>query len=138
MKVSKILKWVLLGIGLLLWVVFLILPHKYADDPVVNPYVMWVYVLAVVAVLLVIIFLLINVFKSKKSLFRFLGLILGTVVLLAICWLLASDVLAPTSVEHTHGVAKFTDATIILTYILIGATLLSLLVTAVISAIKNR
>ena len=60
MKLAKYLQWVLLGISAILLVVFFLLPHNTASDPMVDAYIFWAYVLVAVALVLVLAFLLIR------------------------------------------------------------------------------
>ena len=138
MKLAKYLKWILLGISAILLVVFFLLPHNTASDPMVDTYIIWAYVLVAIALILVLAFLLIDVSKTKKSLFTFLALIVGAIVLVAACWLLAPGGEVATNAEYTPKISKFSDAALYVTYAMVAVSILAILWSAISSAIKNR
>ena len=138
MKLAKYLKWILLGISAILLVVFFVMPHDNASDSIVDVFIYWTYVLVAISIVLVLVFLLADVSKSKKSLFTFLALIIGAVALVAVCWLLAPGGEVHTSVDYTPMASKLTDTALFVTYALVAATILTMVVTGVRNAIKNR
>ena len=138
MKLAKYLKWILLGISAILLVVFFLLPHSTVSDPMVDTYIIWAYILVAIALVLVLAFLLISVSKSKKSLITFLALIVGAVVLVAVCWLLAPGGEVATNADYTPKVSKFSDAALYVTYAMVAASILAIIWSAISNAIKNR
>lgn len=138
MKLAKYLKWILLGISAILLVVFFLLPHNTTSDPMVDTYIIWAYVLVAIALLLVLCFLLLDVSKSKKSLITFLALIVGAVVLVAACWLLAPGGEVATNAPYTPKVSKFSDAALYVTYAMVAASIIAIIWSAISNAIKNR
>ncbi|MBR5704156.1 MAG: hypothetical protein IKX45_07905 [Bacteroidales bacterium] len=138
MKLAKYLKWILLGISAILLVVFFLLPHNTASDPMVDTYIIWAYVLVAIALILVLAFLLIDVSKTKKSLFTFLALIVGAIVLVAACWLLAPGGEVATNAEYTPKISKFSDAALYVTYAMVIASIAAIIWSAISNAIKNR
>ena len=138
MKLAKYLKWILLGISAILLVVFFLLPHNTASDPMVDTYIIWAYILVAIALLLVLAFLLIDVSKTKKSLFTFLALIVGAIVLVAACWLLAPGGEVATNAEYTPKISKFSDAALYVTYAMVIASIAAIIWSAISNAIKNR
>jgi hypothetical protein len=138
MKLAKYLKWILLGISAILLVVFFLLPHNTASDPMVDTYIIWAYVLVAISLVLVLAFLLIDVSKTKKSLFTFLALIVGAVVLVAVCWLLAPGGEVATNATYTPKVSKFSDAALYVTYAMVAASIIAIIWSAISNAIKNR
>lgn len=138
MKLAKYLKWILLGISAILLVVFFLLPHNTASDPMVDTYIIWAYVLVAIALILVLAFLLIDVSKTKKSLFTFLALIVGAILLVAVCWLLAPGGEVATNAAYTPKDSKFSDAALYVTYAMVAASILAILWSAISNAIKNR
>ena len=138
MKLAKYLKWVLLGISAILLVVFFLLPHNTASDPMVDTYIIWAYILVAITLVLVLAFLLIDVSKTKKSLFTFLALIVGAVVLVAVCWLLAPGGEVATNASYTPKVSKFSDAALYVTYAMVAASVIAIVWSAISNAIKNR
>ena len=138
MKLAKYLKWILLGLSAILLVVFFLLPHNTTSDPMVDTYIIWAYVLVAIALVLVLIFLLIDVSKSKKSLITFLALIVGAIVLVAVCWLLAPGGEVATHADYTPKVSKFSDAALFVTYAMVIAAIAAIIWSAISNAIKNR
>ena len=138
MKLAKYLKWVLLGISAILLVVFFLLPHNTTSDPMVDTYIIWAYVLVAISLVLVLAFLLIDVSKTKKSLFTFLALIVGAVVLVAVCCLLAPGGEVATNATYTPKVSKFSDAALYVTYAMVAASIIAIIWSAISNAIKNR
>ena len=138
MKLAKYLKWIRLGISAILLVVFFLLPHNTASDPMVDTYIIWAYILVAITLVLVLAFLLIDVSKTKKSLFTFLALIVGAVVLVAVCWLLAPGGEVATNATYTPKVSKFSDAALYVTYAMVAASVIAILWSAISNAIKNR
>jgi len=138
MKLAKYLKWILLGLSAILLVVFFLLPHSTASDPIIDTYIIWAYVLVGISLLLVLAFLLMDVSKSKKSLVTFLLLIVGACALVAACWLLAPGGEVATNAEYTPKVSKFSDAALYVTYAMVAASIVAIIWSAISNAIKNR
>ena len=138
MKLAKYLKWIRLGISAILLVVFFLLPHNSASDAMVDTYIFWAYILVAISLILVLVFLLIDVSKSKKSLIAFLAIIVGAVALVAICWMLAPGGEVATNAAYTPKVSKFSDAALYVTYVMVAASILAIVASAISNAIKNR
>lgn len=138
MKLAKYLKWIRLGISAILLVVFFLLPHNTASDAMVDTYIIWAYILVAISLVLVLAFLLIDVSKTKKSLITFLALIVGAIALVAICWLLAPGGEVMTNADYTPQVSKFSDAALYVTYVLVAASIIAIVASAINNAIKNR
>ncbi|MBR0533144.1 MAG: hypothetical protein IJK19_00440 [Bacteroidales bacterium] len=130
---ARILELILLGISAVLLVLFFTSPHDTASDPIVNTYLYWTYILFFVALALLVIFQLIQIFSSKRGIINFLLLIVGIAILVGLSFVLAKGGPVNTSVAYTESVSKFSDAALILTYILGGAAIVALLW----SVIKN-
>lgn len=137
-KLPKIIELVLLVLSVVVIVAFFVLPHSVATDPVVELYLYWAYFLVALSLVVLIGFLLANTFSSKKGLLKLLFVLVGVVVLVGVSYLLAKGGEVPTSVAYTEGMSKFCDAAIILNYIMIGASIVALFGTAVLTAIRNR
>lgn len=133
MKLARILELILLGISAVLLVLFFTSPHDTASDPIVNTYLYWTYILFFVALVLLVIFQLIQIFSSKRGIINFVLLLVGIAVLVGLSFVLAKGGPVNTSVAYTESVSKFSDAALILTYILGGAAIVALLW----SVIKN-
>lgn len=138
MKLARILELILLGISAVLLVLFFTSPHETASDPIVNTYLYWTYILFFVALVLLVIFQLIQIFSSKRGIINFVLLLVGIAVLVGLSFVLAKGGPVNTSVAYTESVSKFSDAALILTYILGGAAICALLWSVIRNAITNR
>ena len=138
MKLARILELILLGISAVLLVLFFTSPHDTASDPIVNTYLYWTYILFFVALALLVIFQLIQIFSSKRGIINFVLLLIGIAVLVGLSFVLAKGGPVNTSVAYTESVSKFSDAALILTYILGGAAIVALLWSVIKNAITNR
>jgi len=138
MKLARILELILLGISAVLLVLFFTSPHDTASDPIVNTYLYWTYILFFVALVLLVIFQLAQIFSTKKGIINFVLLIVGIAALVGISFALAKGGEVNTSVAYTPAVSKFSDAALILTYILAGGAILALLWSIIKNAITNR
>ena len=138
MKLARILELILLGISAVLLVLFFTSPHDTASDPIVNTYLYWTYILFFVALVLLVIFQLIQIFSSKRGIINFVLLLVGIAVLDGLSFVLAKGGPVNTSVAYTESVSKFSDAALILTYILGGAAIVALLWSVIKNAITNR
>lgn len=138
MKLARILELILLGISAVLLVLFFTSPHETASDPIVNTYLYWTYILFFVALVLLVIFQLIQIFSSKRGIINFVLLLVGIAVLVGLSFVLAKGGPVNTSVAYTESVSKFSDAALILTYILGGAAICALLWSVIKNAITNR
>jgi len=138
MKLARILELILLGISAVLLVLFFTSPHETASDPIVNTYLYWTYILFFVALVLLVIFQLIQIFSSKRGIINFVLLLVGIAVLVGLSFVLAKGGPVNTSVAYTESVSKFNDAALILTYILGGAAIVALLWSIIRNAITNR
>lgn len=138
MKLARILELILLGISAVLLVLFFTSPHETASDPIVNTYLYWTYILFFVALVLLVIFQLIQIFSSKRGIINFVLLLVGIAVLVGLSFVLAKGGPVNTSVAYTESVSKFSDAALILTYILGGAAIVALLWSIIRNAITNR
>ena len=138
MKLAKYLKWVLLAVSAILLVVFFVMPHSTANEPIVNTYLIWTYILLFASIACVLVFLLIGVCSSAKSLLKFVGLIVAAVAIVAVSYLLAPGGEIATSVDYTATTSKLADTGLFVTYFMLAASIVALFATAIWNAIKNR
>ncbi|MCF0178082.1 MAG: hypothetical protein HUJ90_05600 [Bacteroidales bacterium] len=138
MKLARILKWLLLGISVALLVVFFVSPHDTVADPMVDTFLYWVYALVFAALIVLIAFLLIKTFSSKKGILNFLLLIVGIVVLVGGVYFLAPGGEVATTASYTEGVSKFSDAALYLVYVMVAGTIVALVGSGIVNAVKNR
>lgn len=138
MKLAKILEYVLLALSAILTVVFFVMPHDVASDPIVNIFIYFTYALLAVAAACTLIFWAKNTFSSKKGILNFLLLIVGVAVVVGGSYLLAPGGEVATSAEYTETISKLSDTIIFVVYFLVAGAILALVGTSVFNAIKNR
>lgn len=143
--VNSIIKWFS---RLLLAVSAIIAIYIYSDPNMSNQYmalaegasrtgvmIVWGYILLALACLLAILFPLIEAIQNPKKLLRVLGLLIAMGLLITVAYLFAdSTPLTGTATNpdfSNASIVKWTDAGIIVTYIMLGATLLALLFSSV-------
>ncbi|MCF0172678.1 MAG: hypothetical protein HUJ91_02960 [Bacteroidales bacterium] len=127
-----------MAVSAILLVVFFVMPHSTANEPIVNTYLIWTYILLFASIACVLVFLLIGVCSSAKSLLKFVGLIVAAVAIVAVSYLLAPGGEIATSVDYTATTSKLADTGLFVTYFMLAASIVALFVTAIWNAIKNR
>lgn len=138
MKLAKYLEYILLGLSAILVVLFFVMPHSTTSDSMVDTYLFWTYALLFATIIILLAFLLVKTFSSKKGIKTFLFLLIAIVALLAVSFLLAKGGDVQTSVAYTPQTSKLVDTILNLTYILIGGVIVALVGSGIRNAIKNR
>ena len=135
MKYIKYLSYILLAISA---VVIILLYSSGGSDAMVTLALDWTAVLF--GVCLVAAICLPFFFRKGKGLKSTLIKVGVLVVLCGVSYLLASgaDLQVATNVEPTAGELKFTDAGLIMTIILFGLAVLSIISGVIISTVRNR
>lgn len=138
MKKIKIIEYALLVLSFIVFIVAF-LNIKTVDSPMLNVYLGWTYALIAIAVVAALGFPLVKAFGNKKSLRNLLILIVGAVVLVGGVYLLAPGNIIEVNKTVEAGTFKFSDAALILTYIFLGAAIVSLIWSVVHQAVgKNK
>lgn len=138
-KLPKIIELVLLVLSVVVIVAFFVMPHSVATDPAIEMYLYWAYFLIALSIVTLVGFLLAKTFSSKKGILKLVGLLVGVVALVGVSFVLAKGGMdVPTSAAYTEQTSKFCEATLIMLYIVIGASLVTLVGTSVFNAIRNR
>jgi hypothetical protein len=149
MKYIKYFTWLLAGLS----VIIILLFFRSSDNmtlanagewSILDGYLTWAYILLGIAVIaavgLPLIYMLKNPHMLKKAV-TFVGLL---ALIIVIAYLLASSdplpasALAKTDVRPTPEELKFTDTGLITMYILLGASVLSILAGGILNMIRNR
>ncbi len=132
-KIISILFIVLFAVSVLLGIIFMF----NLDE---NMLLVWSYILAIGAIGAVVVFGLMNMFSSKKSIITSLSVIAGFAVLLGISFAFASDIIpldaAGVPFEITSVVSQWSGATLYLLYVLLGLSFASLIYTEIKGAFK--
>ncbi|MCQ2342949.1 MAG: hypothetical protein MJZ75_05620 [Paludibacteraceae bacterium] len=142
--IPKISLWVLMGLGIICSVMFFFLGGsegqlEVAGDFLEIPYftnlfLTWNYILVALVCLVtlaVVVWEFVKLYKvdSKKAL-RSLFVVVGFVALIVICWMLASPeevkILGYEGTDNVGGMARLSGACLLLTYILVVATVVAL------------
>lgn len=134
-KVTAITLWALMGISVL----FLIL-YSVTKSITEDPFLVWAYILTVGAAALAIIFPMLQMFSNPKGLKSMLIAVVSIAVLLAVSYVLASDeILANVSlegVENPAGLMKYAGTSIIMSYLLLGIAVASVIFSEVSKSFK--
>lgn len=150
-KFTKYIEYVLLAICCVIIVLFYVqsgtgmfklsnLKTILSTTTMTDGLIWWTYALCALAILLVLALSIFAMVENPKSLKK-TGFTLGlAIVLIVASYFLASGapVQANVAKAPTAGALKLTDTILILTYILMGATILVILGGAVVNMIKKR
>ncbi len=139
-KVTKILKWVLLLIGVAI-AVFGIAYGFTTDGGIATDVLLYcAYALVAFAILAVVCLgLYLTIKQNPKGLIKLGIALVAAVVVVGIAYLLAPGTEAVgCSIAVTPGTLKFTDTILNVTYLLCGGAILSIVVGAIISASRNK
>lgn len=136
MKQLNVIKWVLLALS---FVVFVVAASTITgiDSPTLDLYMGWTYALVAATLIATLGFPLVKAIKDKKKLVHLLILIAAVVVILG-----GSYALAPGGeVSFKSGVSlaesKFSDAALYVAYLFVAAAVVSLVWTGVRNSIKK-
>ncbi len=137
-KAFKVVLWALLIVSLILAINFYLRIPKDASSSVLDITLGWAYILFGIGIALAVIFPLAKAFTSKKGI---LSLLIGLVVIVVIvggAYLLAPGTPVETNAVQTPGSLKLTDTALYVTYLLLALTLVTLIGTWIVNAIRNR
>lgn len=150
-KLSKYLQYLLLAVSAVLIVLFFVqnsagtfklenLSSVLNTTTMADGLIWWTYALVFLAIALVVILSIVNIAQNPKSLKRTGFTVLLAVVLCGVSYLLASGspVEVNLEVQPSEATLKYTDAGLILTYILFAGAIIALLYGAVRKMINNR
>lgn len=140
---SKIIKWILLALMVLsLGVVGWVCLYGFETNNAIAVDVLfyWVYVILGVAIFsIILVGGIISVKIDKKFLWKTLGLLAGAVVLVGVVYLVSPGSPALGMLEQPDAATlKLTDTLLNLTYLIIGATVLSMIVGEIIVSVYNK
>ena len=140
---SKIIKWILLAL-IVLSVAVLVVGWLYGfetnDGAAVDVMFYWSYAMLALAVACII-FIggVIGIKNDKKFLWKLLGILTGTVVVVAVVYLISPGAPAVGLLEQPKpSTLKLTDTILNLTYIIGGATILSIIVGEIAAGIISK
>lgn len=140
---SKIIKWILLAL-LVLSVAVFIGAWAYGFDKnnavAVDVMFYWTYAMLGIALLSIIcIGGAIGVKNDKKFLWKVLGVVAGAAIVVLAVYLVSPGSPAVGMLEQpSQSTLKFTDTVLNLTYLVGGATILSIIVGEIVAGIRNK
>ena len=138
--ISKVTLWVLLALGIIVSLMFFLggsngsmeVAGDFLDIPrFTNLYLVWNYILVALVVLVtlaVVIWRFVAIYKvDKKSALTSLGVVCGGILLVVLCWFLGSPaevkIIGYEGTDNVGAWARLSDASLYLTYILVCATI---------------
>lgn len=132
-KIASIIFYILFGISILLGVLFYINGNE-------SPMLVYTYILTGIAMASTLIFTVVSMFQSKKSLISSLTVIGLFGALVLVSYLMSSDAM-PTffgveTFKLTGGTLKMIDTSLFMMYILIAVSFVGLLYTEIRGAFK--
>ncbi|MBI9067642.1 MAG: hypothetical protein JEZ09_10145 [Salinivirgaceae bacterium] len=133
-RIISILFIALFSISVLLGIIFFINKNE-------NPLLIWMYALIIAAIGITLVFMLANVFKTKKSLITSLLIAAGFGVFVLISYVLASSTI-PLQADGipfdniTEVGSRWSGTILYLLYFLLGGSFLTLIFTEIRGAIK--
>ncbi|MDR1582549.1 MAG: hypothetical protein LBS55_04695 [Prevotellaceae bacterium] len=149
-KFVNILLWILalISVGLCLWAFIgcgrlnvTIPEEKAAMQDVINPMLIWSYILVGIAAILTVFLPVPQMIENPKSALGILGWLVAFALVIGVSYLFSSSEPLPFLPGH-HPVSewtiRFTDVNLISTYIMLGATILVMVVTSIASILKMR
>ena len=133
----KILELILFVVSLVLFCVVFVKSPKTVDDPTLNPFLYWIYVLVLLAICVALLFPLVAAFKDKKKLLRLILLIVAVVVIVGGAWMLAPGTQIETNAVTSPGDFKFADMVLFVTYLVVCGAIVTLIWSAIKNALKK-
>ena len=138
MKYLKYIQYLLFAISIVLIVVFYLTQTGSMEDKILDANLVWAYVLVAIAAVLALIFPLSKAFKTKKSFLALLAVVVGVVVLVGGCYLLAPGTPIDVNFEVAERTFKLTDTALFVAYALIAASIIALLWSAIRNSTLKR
>ena len=140
---SKIIKWILLALLVLSVAVFVgawIYGFEKNDGVAVDVLFYWTYAMLILAVVsIVCIGGAIGIKNDKRFLWKVLGVLTGTAVVVVVVYLISPGAPAVGMLEQpSAGTLKLTDTILNLTYLVGAATILSIIVGEIVVGIRNK
>lgn len=139
-RIIKILSYVLLLVGIVLSCLVLFGDVKMGqNEGVVDPLLYWAYVLVGVGLLGAIIGSIVSIIDNPKGLKKSILTLVGVIVVIGIAYLLApgTPAVGLVGIEPTEATLKMTDTLLNLTYILLGAAILSIIAGYIINVVRR-
>jgi len=139
-KVVKIIEWVLIAISIAVIGYGIFAGFEANGAKAIDLMLYWAYALVVIALIVIIILGVgASAARSKKSAISIVGVLVGAAALVAIAYVLApgTEALGLVGEQPSAGTLKLTDTVMNLTYVAVAAAVVSILVSAVVNAIRK-
>jgi len=139
-KVVKIVEWVLIALSVAVIGFGCIAGFTANDAQAIDFMLFWAYALVVIALVAILILGVgANAARSKKSALTLVGVLVGAAALVAIAYVLApgTEAVGLVGEQPSAGTLKITDTVMNLTYIAVAAAVVSIIVSAIVNAIRK-
>ena len=140
-KVVKYISWALLIIGAVIGVIGFIIGFGTNDAVAVDMLLYCGYAMAAVAVAAIVgLGIYASAIVDPKKLLKSAGILVAALAIIVVAYLVApgADPVGYNGLPQSKTVLKLTDTILILTYVFCGATILSVIVGAIVSGSRNK
>ncbi len=139
-KVVKYISWALLIIGVIICVLGFAIGFEVSNAAFVDTLLYFGYIMVAISILAILALLIYNgAVSNPKGLLKSVIVIVAAVVVIGGVYLIApgNTPVGYHGVDQTASTLKLTDTILILTYAFVGATIVAIIVSAVINAIRK-
>ena len=140
-KIVKYISWALLIIGAVIGVIGFIIGFGTNDAVAVDMLLYRGYAMAAVAVAAIVVLgIYASAIVDPKKLLKSAGILVAALAIIVVAYLVApgADPVGYNGLPQSKTVLKLTDTILILTYVFCGATILSVIVGAIVSGARNK
>ena len=140
-KIVKYISWALLIIGAIIGVIGFIIGFGTSDAVAVDMLLYCGYAMAGIAVAAIVVLgIYASAIVDPKKLLKSAGILIAALAIIVVAYLVApgADPVGYTGLPQSKTVLKLTDTILILTYVFFGATVLSVIVGAIVSGARNK
>ena len=140
-KIVKYISWALLIIGAVIGVIGFIIGFGTNDAVAVDMLLYCGYAMAAVAVAAIVVLgIYASAIVDPKKLLKSAGILVAALAIIVVAYLVApgADPVGYNGLPQSKTVLKLTDTILILTYVFCGATILSVIVGAIVSGSRNK
>ena len=140
-KIVKYISWALLIIGAVIGVIGFIIGFGTNDAVAVDMLLYCGYAMAAVAVAAIVVLgIYASAIVDPKKLLKSAGILVAALAIIVVAYLVApgADPVGYNGLPQSKSVLKLTDTILILTYVFCGATILSVIVGAIVSGARNK
>ncbi|MCD8313751.1 MAG: hypothetical protein LUC24_06280 [Bacteroidales bacterium] len=139
-KVAKYISWALLIIGILICVLGFACGFESSNAAFVDTLLYFGYIMVALSIVGILALGIYNGAKGNpKGLLKALIIVVCAVVIIGVVYLIApgNEAVGYNGLEQTKSTLKLTDTILYLTYAFIGATIVAIIVSAIVSATRK-